>query len=237
MPHLTYVDTPAYSYFDSLWTTPLNWGFYTVAQPNANDREIYWPRGKVLGGSSAINGLYMTRPGENEINAWQSMLGDMDGAENWSWDSFYTAMKKSETFSPPTDDVKDQADITWDSSTHGSDGPIHASYPGLYVAIPMLCHIDYQLWNMEYGMLTYTAHSTKSVNGPKLVKISASPFQTICTVVRTGAQKFQPPASIRAIGLGHTVGPDTLTRYLIAETMMFSPMRMSRVFFSTVHLT
>ncbi|KAJ5988542.1 hypothetical protein N7481_003752 [Penicillium waksmanii] len=124
------IDTPAYSYFDSLWTTPLNWGFYTVAQPNANDREIYWPRGKVLGGSSAINGLYMTRPGENEINAWQSMLGDMDGAENWSWDSFYSAMKKSETFSPPTDDVKTQADITWDSSTHGSDGPIHASYPG-----------------------------------------------------------------------------------------------------------
>ncbi|KAJ5750625.1 hypothetical protein N7533_007653 [Penicillium manginii] len=124
------IDTPAYSYFDSLWTTPLNWGFYTVEQPNANDREIYWPRGKVLGGSSAINGLYMTRPGENEINAWQSMLGDMDGAENWSWDSFYSAMKKSETFSPPTDAVEKQADITWNSSTHGSDGPIHASYPG-----------------------------------------------------------------------------------------------------------
>jgi len=43
-------DTPADSYFDSLWTTPLNWAFYTVPQPNANDREIYWPRGKVLGG-------------------------------------------------------------------------------------------------------------------------------------------------------------------------------------------
>ncbi|OQE20359.1 hypothetical protein PENSTE_c013G04071 [Penicillium steckii] len=124
------IDTPAYSYFDSLWTTPLNWGFYTVEQSNANDREIYWPRGKVLGGSSAINGLYMTRPGENEINAWKSMLGDMDGANNWSWDSFYSAMKMSETFSPPTDDVQSQAEITWDSETHGSDGPIHASYPG-----------------------------------------------------------------------------------------------------------
>jgi Choline dehydrogenase and related flavoproteins len=46
----TNTDTPAYSYFDSLWTTPLNWDFYTVAQPNAGDREINWPRGKVLGG-------------------------------------------------------------------------------------------------------------------------------------------------------------------------------------------
>ncbi|KAJ5771124.1 uncharacterized protein N7511_003175 [Penicillium nucicola] len=124
------IDTPAYSYFDSLWTTPLNWMFYTNPQPNAYNREIYWPRGKTLGGSSAINGLYMTRPGKEEINAWQDMLGDMDGNENWSWDSFYAAMKKSETFSPPTDDVVKEAGITWNASTHGTDGPIHMSYPG-----------------------------------------------------------------------------------------------------------
>lgn len=123
-------DTPAYSYFDSLWTTPLNWAFNTVPQPNANNREIFWPRGKVLGGSSAINGLYLTRPGAIEINAWQDMLGDMDGAENWSWDSFYAALKKSETFSPPIDAVVQEADISWDASTRGTNGPIHASYPG-----------------------------------------------------------------------------------------------------------
>ncbi|KAJ5450942.1 Glucose-methanol-choline oxidoreductase [Penicillium cf. griseofulvum] len=123
------MNTPAYSYFDSLWTTPLNWDFYTVPQPNAHNREINWPRGKVLGGSSAINGLYMTRPGEDEINAWKDMLGDMDGAENWSWESFYAALKKSETFTPPTDGVVDEARIIWDTSNHGTDGPIHTSYP------------------------------------------------------------------------------------------------------------
>lgn len=85
---------------------------------------------EVLAGSSAINGLYMTRPGEDEVNAWKDMLGDMDGADNWSWSAFYAAMKKSETFSPPTDAIEKQADITWDASTHGTDGPIHVSYPG-----------------------------------------------------------------------------------------------------------
>ncbi|CAG8114867.1 unnamed protein product [Penicillium nalgiovense] len=125
----TRIDTPAYSYFDSLWTTPLNWDFYTVAQPNEDDREINWPRGKVLGGSSAINGLYMTRPGEAEVNAWKDMLGDMDGADNWSWDSFYAALKKSETFTPPTDGVIDEAGIVWNASHHGTDGPIHTTYP------------------------------------------------------------------------------------------------------------
>ncbi|KAJ5794744.1 hypothetical protein N7457_001343 [Penicillium paradoxum] len=123
------IDTPAYAYFDSLWTTPLNWAFSTVAQPHADNREIVWPRGKVLGGSSAINGLYMTRPGKDEINAWKDMLGDMDGADHWGWDSFYAALRKSETFTPPTDHVIDEAGIKWNASDHGTKGPIHTTYP------------------------------------------------------------------------------------------------------------
>lgn len=43
-------DTPAYSYYDSLWTTPMNWAYYTVPQSNADNREVEWPRGKGLGG-------------------------------------------------------------------------------------------------------------------------------------------------------------------------------------------
>lgn len=128
----------------------MDWGFYTTPQPNVNNREIYWPRGKTLGGefypvsvskcnltrdtgSSAINGLYLTRPGEIEVNAWKDMLGGMDGAENWSWDSFYAAMKKSETFTPPSEAIAQEADITWDAADRGHHGPIQASYPGLYV--------------------------------------------------------------------------------------------------------
>ncbi|EEA24752.1 hypothetical protein TMatcc_007851 [Talaromyces marneffei ATCC 18224] len=124
------IDTPAYSYYDSLWTTPMNWAYYTVPQSNADNRQIQWPRGKGLGGSSAINGLYMTRPGKDEINAWKDLLGDMDGADNWSWDSFYAALKKSETFTPPSDAIATEGNVTWDLSTRGTQGPIHASYPG-----------------------------------------------------------------------------------------------------------
>lgn len=75
----------------------------------------------------------MNRPGEIEINAWQEMLGDMDGADHWSWSSFYAAMKKSETFTPPTDSVAQEAGMTWNAGSFGNNGPIHLSYPGLYV--------------------------------------------------------------------------------------------------------
>jgi choline dehydrogenase len=72
----------------------------------------------------------LTRPGQDEVNAWKDLLGDMDGAENWSWDSFYAAMKKSETFDAPSDAIAAEANITYDVSTRGTQGPIHASYPG-----------------------------------------------------------------------------------------------------------
>ncbi|EXJ74799.1 uncharacterized protein A1O5_01495 [Cladophialophora psammophila CBS 110553] len=125
------IDTPAYAYYESLWPTELNWAFTTTPQPNANNSVCPWPRGKVLGGSSAINGMYLNRPGEIEVNAWQDMLGDMDGAENWSWESMYAAMKKSETFSPPVDSsIQQEAAITYNPASHGSQGPIHMSYPG-----------------------------------------------------------------------------------------------------------
>jgi hypothetical protein len=74
--------------------------------------------------------MYMNRPGEIEISAWNALLGNMSGADNWTWDTLFAAMKKSETFTPPIDAVVQEADITWDASSHGSSGPIHMSYPG-----------------------------------------------------------------------------------------------------------
>lgn len=72
----------------------------------------------------------MTRPGKYEINAWADLLGDMEGADNWSWDSFYAAMTKSENFTGSSDAIATEGDIHWNTSTHGLDGPIQASYPG-----------------------------------------------------------------------------------------------------------
>jgi choline dehydrogenase len=104
-----------------------------VAQPNADGRQLVWPRGKTLGGSSAINGLYLNRPGEAEIEAWHAMLGDMHGANHWSWQSFLSALEKSETFEPALDYIAQQSGIEDDKAGRGYNGPIHASYPGWMV--------------------------------------------------------------------------------------------------------
>jgi choline dehydrogenase len=75
--------------------------------------------------------MYMNRPGEIEVNAWQAMLGDMDGADDWSWNSMYAAMKKSEAFSRPVNaQIQQEADIMFNAASHGMSGPIHTTYPG-----------------------------------------------------------------------------------------------------------
>ncbi len=48
----------------------VNWGFYTEPEPTMNGRKIYWPRGRTLGGSSAINGLISIRGQREDYDAW-----------------------------------------------------------------------------------------------------------------------------------------------------------------------
>lgn len=55
--------------------TRLDWNFTTVPQPAANNRSVYWPRGRALGGSSAINLLAVTRGYWADYDAWAALSG------------------------------------------------------------------------------------------------------------------------------------------------------------------
>ncbi|KAG5651441.1 hypothetical protein H0H81_008645 [Sphagnurus paluster] len=80
--------------------------------------------------------MYLVRPSAIEIDAWASLMEseDKDAAMKWSWDQFYPAMKKSETFTPPRDDVAQIGNISWSAATHGTSGPMQASYPAFMLA-------------------------------------------------------------------------------------------------------
>ena len=125
-------DIPGNAYYQSLWNSQYNWNFSTIGQPNAGNRVLPWPRGKILGGSSAINGLYSVRPSQIELDAWSSLSapGDDSAKNKWGWQAMLAAMKKSETFVPPSTDVQQAANIEYDSSSHGSSGPLYNSFPG-----------------------------------------------------------------------------------------------------------
>ncbi|MVN86245.1 FAD-binding protein [Deinococcus sp. HMF7620] len=62
--------------FSKLFRTPLDWNFTTTPQPGAAGRTFYWPRGKVLGGSSAINATIWIRGSRRDYDRW---------GEGWTW--------------------------------------------------------------------------------------------------------------------------------------------------------
>lgn len=129
-PH---TDHPGNTYWNSLGSTSYNWNFQTSVQSGLNNRATSWPRGKILGGSSATNGMYLVRPNQAEINAWHDLIAsdNEDAAKHWTSDAFFATMRESETFGAPSSDVQALAGIKYTESSHGSSGPVHYSYPGM----------------------------------------------------------------------------------------------------------
>src|SRR5258707_2282651 len=63
-----------------------------------NYRQITWPMGKVVGGSSACNAMYLVRPSSIEVDVWHDLIKDLDGHDAWTSDSFFAAMRKVRPF-------------------------------------------------------------------------------------------------------------------------------------------
>ncbi|MCR9286034.1 GMC family oxidoreductase N-terminal domain-containing protein [Saprospiraceae bacterium] len=76
-----------------LFRTKVDWSFWTEPQKHANNRRIYLPRGKALGGSSSINAMAYVRGNKEDYNDWSKM-----GNEGWSYDEVLPYFKKSEHF-------------------------------------------------------------------------------------------------------------------------------------------
>ncbi|MDB3880416.1 GMC family oxidoreductase N-terminal domain-containing protein, partial [Alphaproteobacteria bacterium] len=56
-----------------------NWKYHTNPEPHLNNRSIYWPRGKVLGGSSSINAMVYVRGHKQDYDEWNAV------APGWGW--------------------------------------------------------------------------------------------------------------------------------------------------------
>ncbi len=78
-------------YAKTMFNADYNWCFYTEPDPGMNGRKIYWPRGKVLGGSSAINGLIYIRGQPQDYDRWEAL-----GNPGWGWDDVLPYFIKSE---------------------------------------------------------------------------------------------------------------------------------------------
>ncbi|NUU22731.1 MAG: choline dehydrogenase [Streptomycetaceae bacterium] len=95
--------------FKALFKTSYDWNFHTGKQPELAQRELYWPRGRVLGGSSSLNAMMWVRGHRADYDAWAEL-----GAEGWSYDDVAPYFRRAEHRTGSNHD-----------GVYGTDGPLH----------------------------------------------------------------------------------------------------------------
>ena len=77
--------------FSKLFKSALDWNYSTEPEPHLHNRQLYWPRGKLLGGSSSINAMIYIRGNALDYEHWKSL-----GNEGWGFDDVLPYFLKSE---------------------------------------------------------------------------------------------------------------------------------------------
>ncbi|MEJ6395436.1 choline dehydrogenase [Gymnodinialimonas sp. 2305UL16-5] len=97
-------------YFKTIHNPTVDWCYKTEPDPGLNGRSIEWPRGKVLGGSSSLNGLLYVRGQPQDYDRWRQM-----GNTGWAWDDVLPLFKRAENNERGADEF------------HGDQGPLSVS--------------------------------------------------------------------------------------------------------------
>jgi choline dehydrogenase len=104
-----WIQTPI-GYGKTFFDPAVNWMYTTEKDPGINNRQSYWPRGKVLGGSSSINAMVYIRGQAADYDDWRDL-----GNDGWGWDEVLPYFIKAETWSNGGNQYR------------GADGPLHVS--------------------------------------------------------------------------------------------------------------
>lgn len=97
--------------FSKLFRTSRDWNYNTQPEPHLNDRTLFIPRGKMLGGSSSMNAMIYIRGNQEDYNEWR----DDFGCEGWGWDDVLPYFIKAENNERGADEY------------HGTGGPLNVA--------------------------------------------------------------------------------------------------------------
>lgn len=79
------------AYGKTFYHPSFNWRYQTEAEKSLNSRQIYWPRGRVLGGSSSINAMVFIRGQREDYDGWAAL-----GNSGWAYDDLLPFFKRME---------------------------------------------------------------------------------------------------------------------------------------------
>ncbi|TDL15528.1 alcohol oxidase [Rickenella mellea] len=111
----------------------VDWEFVTVPQTHVSNKVISLPRGKALGGTAAVNGMYFVRAASKEYDAWETL-----GNPGWNWNTVDANIKAIENFTPASSSDAATFHATDSLQNHGTTGPIHVTYSNYWEPISVV---------------------------------------------------------------------------------------------------
>jgi choline dehydrogenase len=207
------IDIPA-AYGD-LHRSKVDWGFSTEPQTHVNNRRIYLPRGKTLGGSSSTNAMVYVRGNPADYDEWAAL-----GNEGWSYDEVLPYFKKSEHNEDFQDDL------------HGKEGLLNVTFPKSFQTPYAKAFIDACT---EKGILKTGDYNGKKQEGASLFQftIKNGKRHSTATAFLKPAMK-RPNLKVvtrahvkqilieenRAVGVEYTSGGSTQKAYASKEVIV-----------------
>lgn len=180
-------------YYRNVYHPQLSWNYETEPEPRTGNRRIAWPRGRTLGGTSAINGLLYVRGQADDFHHWEQL-----GNSNWSWDKVLPYFKKAQ------DQVRGSDDF------HATGGPLQVTdcmqseladaYIGACEESQIRRNDDFNGARQEgagYFQLTVTRNGRRASTGVSYLKpVRSRPNLTIRTDALAGKILFKDKKAI-----------------------------------------
>lgn len=120
------------------------WQFHSQPEPFLNNREMHCPRGKVLGGSSSINGMVYVRGHARDFDEWQS-----HGAENWDYQHCLPYFKKAEDWAFGTDEYRSEGGLLAINNGNNMQNPLYQAFIDAGIDAGYLATTDYNGYQQE----------------------------------------------------------------------------------------
>ncbi|CAG7918920.1 unnamed protein product [Penicillium olsonii] len=162
----------------------LDWGFMSEPQEHVNGRRIPQPRGRMVGGSSALNLSLIMYPSDNDFQNWKDL-----GNEAWSPNIMAPYLRRFHRYIAPERDVVEQLglDEYVNPSNQGSSGPLPVSFPSSY-------GIFNRAWNETFAKLGWQ-NSDDPILGTKMGGFTCPLSVDPETSTRGSANAYRPKRS------------------------------------------
>ena len=193
-----------------------NWKYYTEPEAHLAGRRVYWPRGRVLGGSSTINGMIYVRGNRSDYDGWEQQ-----GLPGWSYEKVLPLFKRSESH------------IDREDHYHGRDGELtvqrargsNAMFDA-YVEAGQQAGYDFtDDFNGEqqagFGRYDFTIRAGKRCSTARAFLAPAAKRPNLTVVTRALAHRIILEGK-RATGVEYRVGQQVITARAAKEVVLAS---------------